>query len=113
MASNPIRRCSIPGCSTEISPRSKLSECPACRAYLVNYLKASPARVMERRQKIHLYDSRLQVIMPGDPDELTDATKLRAPENYKPQSRKGKAVLKQTPRRRAQSTRQHEHRMGA
>lgn len=113
MASNPIRRCSIPGCSTEISPRSKLSECPACRAYLVNYLKATPARVMERRQKIHLYDSRLQVIMPGDPDELSSATKLRAPENYKPQSRKGKAILKQTPRRRAQPHRPTEHRPSA
>lgn len=113
MASNPIRRCSIPGCHNEISPRSKLSECPACRSYLTNYLRATPARVMERRQKIHLYDSRLQVIMPGDPDELTDKTRLQAPSNYKPQSRKGKAVLKQTPRRRAQSSRHNEHRMGA
>jgi hypothetical protein len=102
MASNPTRRCTIPGCSTVISPRSRLDECPACRAYLVTYLKARPAKVMERRQKIHLYDSRLQVIMPGDPEGLTEATKLVAPSNYKPQSKKGRAVAKQTPRRRAQ-----------
>lgn len=101
MASNPVHRCSIPGCTTELSPRSKLRECPACRAYLVSYLKASPARVMERRQKIHLYDSRLQVIMPGDPEHLKDGTKLVAPPDYKPQSRKGRAVMKSTPRRRA------------
>lgn len=104
MSSTTIRRCSIPGCKNEISPRSKLNECPSCRAYLVTYLKASPARVMDRRQKIYLYDSRLQVIMPGDPDSLTSGTKLQAPENYKPQSRKGRSVLKQTPRRRAQAS---------
>ena len=76
MASNPIRRCIIAGCHNELSGRSKLNECPACRAYLVTYLKARPAKVMERRQKIHLYDSRLQVIMPGDPDGLTDKSRL-------------------------------------
>ena len=100
MASNPIRRCTIPGCHTELSGRSKLDECAACRAYLVTYLKARPAKVMERRQKIHLYDSRLQVIMPGDPEELTDKSKLQAPSNYRPQSRKGRAVAKSGPRRR-------------
>jgi len=108
-----ITRCTIPGCYNEISPRSRLSECPSCRAYLVNYLKASPARVMERRQKIHLYDSRLQVIMPGDPEGLTAATKLRAPDNYKPQSKKGRAVAKATPRRRAQATRNNDSRPSA
>lgn len=97
MVSTTIRRCTIPGCHTEISQRSRLSECPACRAYLVAYLKARPAKVLERRQKIHLYDSRLQVIMPGDPEELDNNSKLVAPANYKPQSKRGKAVAKQTP----------------
>lgn len=107
MASNPIRRCMIPGCDNVLSERSSLRECPACRAYLVRYLKASPARVMERRYNMYLYDSRLQVIMPGDPEHLKDGAKLIAPKDYKPQSAKGKAVLKSTPRRRAQPQRQH------
>jgi hypothetical protein len=105
MASTTVRRCAIPGCYTELSPRSRLSECPACRAYLVAYLKAKPAKVMERRQKIHLYDSRLQVIMPGDPELLTDRTKLIPPANYKPHSRKGRAVVKQKQTRRVDDVR--------
>lgn len=102
MASNPIRRCTIPGCHNEISPRSKLAECPSCRAYLIRYLTSRPAVVMHRRQQINLYDARLQVIMPGDPEALTEASKLVAPQDYKPQSKRGKAVAKQSPRRRAQ-----------
>lgn len=97
-----IRRCTIAGCNTEISPRSRVEECPACRAYLVAYLKASPARTLERRQKINLFDSRLQVIMPGDVDELSEASRLKAPANYKPQSKRGRAVAKASlPKRRA------------
>lgn len=103
MASNPVRRCTIPGCHNEISPRSRLSECPSCRAYLIRYLTVRPAIVMHRRQQINLYDSRLQVIMPGDPERLTEQSKLIAPSNYKPQSKRGKAVQKQSPRR-AQSS---------
>jgi hypothetical protein len=74
---------------------------------------------MERRQKIHLYDSRLQVIMPGDPDELDDiedtGVKLQAPANYRPQSDKGKSVLKKhppkstPPKKRANSTNNRAH----
>ena len=94
-----VRRCSIQGCHTELSPRSKLDECPACRAYILSYLKARPARVMARRQAIHLYDSRLQVIMPGNAEALTESTRLIPPANYKPQSRKGRQAVKQAPRR--------------
>lgn len=98
------RVCSVGGCRNELSPRSQLEECAACRAYLLVYLKSSPARTMERRQKIHLYDSRLQVIMPGEPEEL-EGVKLQPPANYKPQSKKGKALVK----RRTQATKQQAH----
>lgn len=106
-----IRRCTIAGCNTEISPRSRLEECPACRAYLIAYLKASPAVTLERRRKIHMFDSRLQVIMPGDAEEISEASKLEAPANYRPMSKRGKAVQKQssTPKRRAQPTNHRAH----
>lgn len=91
--------CKISGCTNEISAHSRLEECPACRAYLVSYLKSSPARTYQRRQKIHLYDSRLQVIMPGKADALDENAALRAPKNYKPQSKKGKAVLRSSVKR--------------
>lgn len=104
--------CVIPGCRKSIKPGSLLKECSSCRAYLVRYYKVSPARVMERRQNMHLYDSRLQVIMPGEPDDLTEKAKLVAPANYRPQSSKGRAAVKRSPQRRAHAKRS-EHRASA
>lgn len=101
MAATTIRRCTIPGCRNELSPRSRLDECQPCRAYLVRYLTMSPARVLDRRQKIHLYDSRLQAVMPGDPESLTDSSRMVPPANYKPQGKRGKAILKKHPARRS------------
>lgn len=110
MASTPIRRCSMPGCDNEISPRSNLSECKTCRAYLIRYLTTRPAVVLERRRKIHLYDSRLQVIMPGDPETLTEQAKMVPPAHYKPQGKRGKRIVKQSPPRLAQSKHSDTHR---
>lgn len=101
MASNPPRRCVIAGCDNELSPRSRLDECPACRANLISWLKRRPAEVLERRLKLNLYDSRMQAILPGSAEKLSENSQLRVPANYKPQSRKGRALVKSIPKRRA------------
>lgn len=107
-----VRFCVIPGCNTELSPRSSLTECPNCRASLVSWLKRRPAEILDRRRKLTMYEGRMRSICPGDVEKLEDReAKVLAPSNYKPQSRRGKAVAKQTPR--AASKRAHAERIQA
>jgi len=60
-----VRACIIPSCSNTIGPLSRLDVCPTCRSSFYYWSKRSPAQMMVRREKLKLYDERLQSMLSG------------------------------------------------
>ena len=97
-ATSAQRICKVPGCDEPLSGRSKLDECPACRARLVAWLKRSPAEIYNYRVQLRRRDGRMSQLMPGDVDKLAgNAQEVRQPGNYKPISKRGKRIANRTP----------------
>lgn len=55
-----VRACIIPSCSNTIGPLSRLDVCSTCRSSFYYWGKRSPAQMINRREKLKLYDERLQ-----------------------------------------------------
>jgi hypothetical protein len=67
--------CIIDSCENPLSPRSKLTICETCRSGMGTWLKRRPAEVIERRRKLHMYDSRM--------DQLVDYKADKKARGYK------------------------------
>ena len=46
-----------------LSPRSRLPTCPNCRASINRWAKRKLSAVIERRRKLHIYDTRMSTLV--------------------------------------------------
>jgi hypothetical protein len=53
----------------ELKPRSQLPTCTLCRASMGVWARRRPAQVLERRRKLHIYDTRMEHVIDRSPTE--------------------------------------------
>lgn len=58
-------------CGEPLGEGKKVDECDGCRAYLRRVAKtATPRKIMSRRMQVQLWDRRLELLLPGDPQQM-------------------------------------------
>jgi hypothetical protein len=97
MAANPASRY-CKHCGEPINDRSRLEECPKCRARAVRWIGRPPAQILERRRKLNVWDHTLEDILPGDVDRLAAKPEsqllIKPPSHYRPTSKRTKEVVR-------------------
>lgn len=64
------RTCLTPGCEKGIGDRSITHLCSGCYSYIYTNQKRSPKQLIQRAQKIELFQSRLSFILPNSSSTL-------------------------------------------
>jgi hypothetical protein len=58
--------CHTPDCDGEVGDNSTIGLCKSCYSYVYYWHRRSPKQLIHRAQRIQLYSSRMEMMMPGN-----------------------------------------------
>lgn len=56
--------CATPDCTEEVGERSITGLCTACYSYIYSWGKRTPAQLINRAQKLRMYEARMSFLLP-------------------------------------------------